>query len=74
MPMVVVELHCTCGTYERTVTSEFAPPMRGVPHLGAITKARITTSASTSTTDSPVSPTERRGEHEPCTAVGRQVV
>ncbi len=28
MPMVVVEMHCTCGAYERIVTSEFALLMR----------------------------------------------
>ena len=28
MPMVVVEMHCTCGAHERVVTSEFALPMR----------------------------------------------
>ena len=28
MPMVVVEMNCTCGAYERVVTSEFALPMR----------------------------------------------
>ena len=26
--MVVVEMHCTCGAYERVVTPEFALPMR----------------------------------------------
>ena len=28
MPMVVVEMHCTGGAYERIVTSDFALPMR----------------------------------------------
>ena len=28
MPMVVVEMHCTCGAYARIVTSDFALPMR----------------------------------------------
>lgn len=28
MPMVVVEMRCTCGTYERIGTSEFALLMR----------------------------------------------
>ena len=28
MPMVVIEMHWTCGAYERVVTSEFALLMR----------------------------------------------
>ena len=28
MPMVVVEMHCTCGAHERVVTAEFALSMR----------------------------------------------
>ena len=28
MPMVVVEMHCTCGAHKRLVTAEFALPMR----------------------------------------------
>ena len=28
MPMVVVDMHCTRGAYERVVTAEFALPMR----------------------------------------------
>ena len=28
MPIIVVEMHCTCSAYERVVTAEFARPMR----------------------------------------------
>ena len=28
MPMVVIEMHCTCGAYQRVVTSRFTMPMR----------------------------------------------
>ena len=58
MPMVVVEMHCTCGAHERVVTSEFALPMRRA-QLRAITKVTVMRSTSTSTTGSLASLTER---------------
>ena len=59
MPMVVIEMHCTCGAYQRVVTSRFTMPM-STPSSGAITRVTITRSDSRSTSGSPANPTERR--------------